>query len=52
MKSVWWEGSRVRNPAFDVTTSQLVRAIVTDRGIATPPLGLTLETMAVWAAKL
>lgn len=45
------DGIRVSNPAFDVTPSQLVSAIVTDRGIATPPFGFTPETMAVPAAR-
>ena len=30
-------GTRVRNPAFDVTPSALVTAIVTERGVAQPP---------------
>jgi methylthioribose-1-phosphate isomerase len=30
-------GTRVRNPAFDVTPARYVTAIVTDRGIARPP---------------
>ncbi len=36
-------GTRVRNPAFDVTPSELVTAIVTERGVARPP---TPETIA------
>jgi len=31
------EGVSAFNPAFDVTPNQLVRAIITDRGIARPP---------------
>ncbi len=30
------EGIRVYNPAFDVTPAQLIRAIVTERGVITP----------------
>ena len=35
-------GVRVFNPAFDVTPSELVTAIVTERGVARQPLGRTL----------
>ena len=31
------EGARVRNPAFDVTPSKYVTAIITERGIARAP---------------
>ncbi|WP_205697202.1 S-methyl-5-thioribose-1-phosphate isomerase [Conexibacter sp. SYSU D00693] len=31
------EGTRVRNPAFDVTPAELVTALVTERGVAAPP---------------
>jgi methylthioribose-1-phosphate isomerase len=31
------EGTAVRNPAFDVTPADLVTALVTERGVATPP---------------
>ena len=31
------EGARIRNPAFDVTPSKYVTAIITERGIARPP---------------
>ena len=31
------EGVSVRNPAFDVTPAELITAIVTERGIASPP---------------
>ncbi|HEY3285518.1 MAG TPA: S-methyl-5-thioribose-1-phosphate isomerase [Gemmatimonadaceae bacterium] len=34
-------GAAVHNPAFDVTPAALVRAIVTDRGIAHPPYRFT-----------
>ena len=30
-------GTRIRNPAFDVTPAALVTALVTERGIARPP---------------
>lgn len=35
----------VRNPAFDVTPANLVTAIITDRGIARPPLAAALERL-------
>ena len=31
------EGAGVWNPAFDVTPSHLVAAIITDRGVCRPP---------------
>jgi len=31
------EGIRIYNPAFDVTPAELVTAIVTERGVLTPP---------------
>jgi methylthioribose-1-phosphate isomerase len=37
------DGARVRNPAFDVTPSNYVTAIITERGIAKPPY---LESLA------
>jgi methylthioribose-1-phosphate isomerase len=36
-------GVRVRNPAFDVTPARNVTAIVTDRGVARPPYGKSLQ---------
>ena len=38
-------GVRVLNPAFDVTPSELVTAIVTERGIARQPLARTLARL-------
>jgi methylthioribose-1-phosphate isomerase len=38
-------GIRVANPAFDVTPSELVTAIITERGIARQPLGRTLARL-------
>ena len=38
-------GVRVMNPAFDVTPSELVTAIVTERGIARQPLARTLARL-------
>ena len=38
-------GVRVRNPAFDVTPPELVDAIVTERGVARPPLGRALAAL-------
>lgn len=40
------EGVPVRNPAFDVTPAELVTALVTDAGVARPPLGESLEALA------
>jgi len=42
-------GTRVRNPAFDLTPAALVGAIVTERGIARPPFGPALRTMVAGA---
>jgi methylthioribose-1-phosphate isomerase len=39
------EGARVRNPAFDVTPSRYVTAIVTERGIARPPYDASLAAL-------
>ncbi|HEV8340662.1 MAG TPA: S-methyl-5-thioribose-1-phosphate isomerase [bacterium] len=39
-------GVRVRNIAFDVTPHHLVSAIVTDAGVATPPLERSLAELA------
>ena len=38
-------GVRVANPAFDVTPAELVTAIVTERGVARPPLARTLARL-------
>jgi len=40
------EGVQVHNPAFDVTPAELVSAIVTERGVARPPLGDSLRSLA------
>jgi methylthioribose-1-phosphate isomerase len=39
------EGIRVRNPAFDVTPANNVTAIITERGVAFPPLGKALRRL-------
>jgi methylthioribose-1-phosphate isomerase len=39
-------GTLVANPAFDVTPAELVTAIVTDRGVALPPLSASLGSLA------
>ena len=36
------EGTRVRNPAFDITPHRYVTAIVTERGVARPPFAESL----------
>jgi methylthioribose-1-phosphate isomerase len=38
-------GVRVRNPAFDVTPARNVSAIVTERGVASPPYEESLEKL-------
>ena len=38
-------GVKVRNPAFDVTPSRYVTAIITERGIARAPYPGALETL-------
>ncbi len=40
-------GTRVANPAFDVTPSRYVSAIITDRGVARPPYTESLRRLAV-----
>jgi methylthioribose-1-phosphate isomerase len=40
------DGVRVRNPSFDVTPANLVTAIVTERGIASPPSAESLAALA------
>jgi methylthioribose-1-phosphate isomerase len=39
------EGARIRNPAFDVTPSRYVTAIITERGIARAPYEASLSEM-------
>ena len=50
---LYFQGKRVgpknveaMNPAFDITPPELVSGIVTDRGIARPPLERSLRFMA------
>ncbi len=38
-------GAHIRNPAFDVTPSKYVTAIITERGIARPPFHESLATL-------
>jgi methylthioribose-1-phosphate isomerase len=38
------EGARVRNPSFDVTPHQFITAIITERGVVTPPYVESLRT--------
>jgi methylthioribose-1-phosphate isomerase len=40
------DGVGARHPAFDVTPAKYVRAIVTERGVASPPSEATLRGMA------
>ena len=44
------EGVAADNPAFDVTPARLVRAIVTERGVAAPPDQRSLGALALDAA--
>ena len=39
-------GARIHNPAFDVTPAELIAAIITERGVARPPLREALERLA------
>jgi len=41
------EGVEVWNPAFDVTPAPLIKAIITDLGVAYPPYNATLAKMAL-----
>ena len=40
------EGITVENPAFDVTPSELITAIITDKGVARPPYTESLRRLA------
>ncbi len=44
------EGTTVQNPAFDVTPSRYVTAIITERGVATAPYEESLRKLASAAA--
>jgi methylthioribose-1-phosphate isomerase len=39
------DGVGFYNPAFDVTTAELVTAIITEKGVARPPYGESLKTI-------
>jgi len=41
------EGIRVENPAFDVTPSRYVTAIITERGVARPPFEESLPKLVL-----
>jgi len=45
-------GVKIANPAFDVTPSELITAIVTERGVARQPLGRTLARLAAGTASV
>jgi len=36
---------KVLNPSFDVTPAELVRAIITDRGLARPPYEESIKSL-------
>lgn len=40
------KGATIRNPAFDVTPHKYITAIITDRGVFTPPFEKSLKTGA------
>jgi methylthioribose-1-phosphate isomerase len=42
-------GISVVNPVFDVTPARYITAIITDRGVARPPYGASLEALATRA---
>jgi methylthioribose-1-phosphate isomerase len=44
------QGARIRNPAFDVTPSKYVTAIITEQGIARPPYSESLAALVNGAA--
>jgi len=49
-KQIAPDGVKVENPAFDVTPSKYVTAIITERGVARAPYQETLSTLAEAAA--
>ncbi len=51
-KQVAPDGVLVENPAFDVTPNKYVTAIVTERGVAHPPLSDSLKELASASAAL
>jgi methylthioribose-1-phosphate isomerase len=51
-KQVAPDGVLVENPAFDVTPNKYVTAIVTERGVAHPPLSNSLKELALASAAL
>jgi methylthioribose-1-phosphate isomerase len=40
------EGTSAANPAFDITPAKYITAIVTERGVAYPPYGKSLDNLA------
>ncbi|HYX67700.1 MAG TPA: S-methyl-5-thioribose-1-phosphate isomerase, partial [Terriglobales bacterium] len=40
------ENVKVENPAFDVTPAKYITAIITERGVATPPFGDSLQRLS------
>jgi methylthioribose-1-phosphate isomerase len=49
-KQIAPDGVKVENPAFDVTPSKYVAAIITERGVARAPYQESLSTLAEAAA--
>jgi methylthioribose-1-phosphate isomerase len=43
-------GVAARNPAFDITPAELVSALITERGIATPPFGPAIARLLAGGA--
>jgi methylthioribose-1-phosphate isomerase len=46
------DGVEIENPAFDVTPSKYVTAIITERGIARAPYEQSLRQLAQESAKV
>ncbi|MBN1536091.1 MAG: S-methyl-5-thioribose-1-phosphate isomerase [Anaerolineales bacterium] len=46
-KSIFPEGARARNPAFDVTPYRFLTAIVTEKGIVYPPFDINLTQVCI-----
>lgn len=42
-------GTLALNPAFDITPARLIKAVVTERGIASPPYGMSLRRLVLSA---
>jgi methylthioribose-1-phosphate isomerase len=45
------DGIEVQNPAFDITPNELITAIITDRGVVSPPYTTSLKELVDSAKK-